>query len=150
VQFIECIDADDMCSPAVDKLKANAGIDKEEVLFSALDKRGIPYLTENDLRLGPCSVFTAANGCNIEYHIETRCRKLGFSKTPDVRLEVPIGVKAWDGTSRIVHWIDSKATFGDPLSHAEYMEQVHALLNCAQTAGKNAQLKALICSCSAM
>ena len=52
-------------------------------------------------------------------------RKLGSFKTPDALLPVPLMVHG-----RPVHWIDSKATFGDPTSHATYMaEQFSAYLN---------------------
>jgi hypothetical protein len=36
----------------------------------------------------------------------------GHAKTPDIKLELPIAVNG-----RIVNWIDSKASFCDPLVH---------------------------------
>jgi len=121
-----------------------------------------------------------------------RCRRAGYAKTPDVKLDLPIGIRdpaaveaarrveggavagrpgaaaaavAWPGAGfagtrsegspsgepsharpaasaapappataasalaasaapRIVHWIDSKAMFGDPLTHRDNLEQV--------------------------
>ena len=43
-------------------------------------------------------------------------RLRGDAKTPDALLPVPLLIRG----NRIVHWIDSKATFGDPASHDEY------------------------------
>lgn len=41
----------------------------------------------------------------------------GFSKTPDVLLTAPIGLFDSFGRMRTVHWIDSKGTFGDRVTH---------------------------------
>lgn len=41
-------------------------------------------------------------------------REAGFSKTPDAKLLVPIGVRG-----RVVTWIDSKASFGDNYMHRQ-------------------------------
>ena len=66
----------------------------ETYLYKKLQELGIPFQTENALR------------------------KAGFSKTPDVKLEVPIGVQG-----RVVNWIDSKASFGDEYTHKNQAEQ---------------------------
>lgn len=56
---------------------------------------------------------------------EAQLRGLGYHKTPDVRLQVPIAVRPprpgaqW----RVVTWIDSKATFGDDRMHAQQLDQ---------------------------
>lgn len=60
----------------------------EALLCAKVKELGIPFKTEEDLR------------------------EAGFSKTPDVRFEVPIGFKG-----RVVTWIDSKAAFGDEYNH---------------------------------
>jgi hypothetical protein len=48
----------------------------------------------------------------ISYQSEDDLRAAGFSKTPDVKLDAPIGVRG-----RMVNWIDSKASFGDEHIH---------------------------------
>ncbi len=90
-----------MCSPLVESLKAAAGAEYETLLASHLAALGVPFATEADLRAG------------------------GFARTPDVRLEAPIAVRG-----RIVHWIDSKASFGDPEVHqTKGLPQFQAYVN---------------------
>lgn len=60
----------------------------EMLLYEKLQELGISYQSEDDLRAA------------------------GFSKTPDVKLDAPIGVRG-----RMVNWIDSKASFGDEHIH---------------------------------
>lgn len=43
---------------------------------------------------------------------EQQLRQMGFHKTPDAYLQVPISVKG-----RLVRWIDSKAAYGSPKLH---------------------------------
>lgn len=45
-------------------------------------------------------------------------RKLGFDKTPDLKLDVPIAV---DG--KVVNWIESKALFADQARHSKYLQE---------------------------
>ena len=81
---------DHQASPAVDVLRHNAGKEYEDLLEELLTNEGIPFVTEQDLRAD------------------------GHARTPDIKLEVPIAVKG-----RIVNWIDSKASFSDPVVHVE-------------------------------
>lgn len=52
---------------------------------------------------------------------EEYLRQFGYDKTPDVKLEVPVAI---DGV--IVHWIESKALFGDQENHMEYMKNQYS------------------------
>ena len=81
---------DHQASPAVDALRHDAGKEYEDLLEELLTAEGIPFVTERDLRAE------------------------GHARTPDVKLEAPIAVRG-----RVVHWIDSKASFSDPLVHVE-------------------------------
>jgi hypothetical protein len=115
--------------------------------------------------------------CHAPSRPPPRRRRAGYAKTPDVKLDLPIGIRdpaaveaarraeagavaGWPGAAaaaaaaaapgagvvrahsgglssgdsevrplgstapRIVHWIDSKAMFGDPLTHRDNLEQV--------------------------
>ena len=87
-----CVESDPFCGPNVDNARRLAGLEYELLLSQKLVSLGVPFLTEDQLRLR------------------------GDAKTPDALLPVPLLVRG----NRIVHWIDSKATFGDPASHDEY------------------------------
>lgn len=53
---------------------------------------------------------------NIPFFAEEDMRTLGYPKTPDVCLLEPIAI---DGT--VIKWIESKAWFGDSISHKSYL-----------------------------
>ena len=91
-----CVDMDQYSSPYVDRVRLSVGEEYEYLLQQTLRNRGIPFRTEQELRAR------------------------GMSKTPDVRLAVPIGVMGPDGgPARVVNWIDSKAMFGDKRTHQQ-------------------------------
>ena len=90
VDVERCVAWDHVASPAVDTLRHTAGREYEELLEEKLSRLGIPFVTEGALRAE------------------------GHAKTPDIKLELPIAVNG-----RIVNWIDSKASFCDPLVHVE-------------------------------
>lgn len=87
-----CHQIDPYFSPAMDEYRNRIGREYEDVLNGHLDALGIAYLDEPGMR------------------------RMGYSRTPDVVLLEPIAV---DG--RIVKWIESKAWFADPPSHATYL-----------------------------
>ncbi len=99
--------ADAACAPARDALRASVGAAHEALLRAALRGRRIPHADEGALR------------------------RAGYAKTPDVKLDVPLGVRdaARGGAPRVIHWIDSKATFGDPAAQREAAAQLRGYCN---------------------
>ncbi|CAD5113803.1 DgyrCDS2968 [Dimorphilus gyrociliatus] len=55
---------------------------------------------------------------NIAFLDENVLRKDGYDKTPDIKLEVPIGVNG-----KVVNWIESKALFADEECHKTYLKE---------------------------
>eukprot|EP00940_MAST-03C_sp_MAST-3C-sp2_P002217 g2217.t1 len=101
----ECIEMDEYCSPYVDRIRRTLGLEYEYVLQQKLLTAGIPFDSEDTLR------------------------GAGWSKTPDVKLQIPISVRFRD-RDYVINWIDSKAMFGDPHSHeSENMKQLQGYLN---------------------
>jgi hypothetical protein len=94
------VEADPFCGPHVDTVRRIAGLEYEELLAQKLRALDVPFMTEDELRLR------------------------GDAKTPDALLPVPLLVRG-----RVVNWIDSKATFGDPSTHAEYRTQFASYLH---------------------
>eukprot|EP00899_Mesostigma_viride_P008500 jgi/Mesvir1/17651/Mv08868-RA.2 len=79
-----CKESDHIFAPRVETIKRVTGAEYEALLCERLRNLGAAFQTEEEMRAR------------------------GFSKTPDVRLEVPLCVRG-----RVVHWVDSKAMFGD-------------------------------------
>ena len=94
------VEADPHYGPYTDTVKRLVGLEYEERLNQILRAQGVPFLTEEELRLR------------------------GDARTPDVLLPVPLLVRG-----RVVNWIDSKATFGDPGTHGEYSAQFTSYLH---------------------
>ncbi|CEG40017.1 uncharacterized protein PHALS_10240 [Plasmopara halstedii] len=93
-EILECINQDAIGSPFADRVRHSTGIEYEYLLLQTLCNRQLVYESEDTLR------------------------EKGLSKTPDVRLLLPIGVKnAVSGEMHVVNWIDSKAMFGDQHTH---------------------------------
>jgi len=84
--------ADDVSyGPVIASIRNLVGLSYEEKLQRQVEKLNIPYRTEESMR------------------------GIGFDKTPDIKLQVPIMV---DG--KLVNWIESKAMFGSLDSHRQY------------------------------
>ncbi len=87
-----CHVEDEHCSPRMDEIRSRVGREYEERLTALLDALGVPYMDELGMR------------------------RMGYARTPDAVLLEPIAV---DGV--VIKWIESKAWFGDPPSHATYL-----------------------------
>jgi hypothetical protein len=94
------VEADALAGPYADAARRLIGLEYEQLLEQKLRAIGVPFLTEGDLRAR------------------------GDAKTPDALLAVPLLVRG-----RVVNWVDSKATFGDAASHAEYRAQFSSYLH---------------------
>ncbi|KAK6307393.1 CDAN1-interacting nuclease 1 isoform X1 [Coregonus clupeaformis] len=90
----QCTINDCCYGPLVDCIKHSIGQEAEVLLRDKLKERNLSFLDENQLR------------------------SKGYDKTPDIILEVPIAVEG-----HIVHWIESKASFGDDHSHRTYLNE---------------------------
>ena len=99
-EVADAVDADPHYGPHVDTAKRLVGLEYEELLAQKLRALGVPFLSEEQLR------------------------RRGDARTPDALLPVPLLVRG-----RVVNWIDSKATFGDPHTHAEYTPQFASYLH---------------------
>jgi len=89
-----CLVSDPHYGPYSDAIKHSIGHEFEVLLVQRLTALGVAYSTEDVLR------------------------KQGCDKTPDVKLDVPIGVGG-----RVVNWIESKAMFGDRRNHRHYLKE---------------------------
>ncbi|KAL4109605.1 hypothetical protein PRIC1_001304 [Phytophthora ramorum] len=103
----ECVTEDAYCSPLADRIRHNMGLEYEYLLLETLRNRQLVFESEDMLR------------------------EKGLSKTPDVRLLLPIGVKdPTNGQLHVVNWIDSKAMFGDRHTHeTENASQLQGYVN---------------------
>ncbi|KAM5129569.1 CDAN1-interacting nuclease 1 isoform 1-T1 [Mantella aurantiaca] len=93
-QVQQCIINDCCNGPLVDCIKHAIGYEHEVLLREKLMEKNLAFLDEDQLRLK------------------------GYDKTPDFILEVPVAV---DG--HVIHWIESKASFGDESSHRTYLQE---------------------------
>ena len=130
-----CCEIDAEYSPYFDRVRRTIGLEYEYILHQKLRCRGVPFETEDDLR------------------------ERGAAKTPDVYLPVPLAIQvpsrvglgasaafagaegggrgAGAGTMgegyRLIHWIDSKAMFGDDESHKVSVPREEGALGLART-----------------
>ncbi|XP_069861846.1 CDAN1-interacting nuclease 1 isoform X5 [Dipodomys merriami] len=91
-QVYQCIVNDCCYGPLVDCIKHAIGHEHEVLLRDLLLERNLSFLDEDQLRAK------------------------GYDKTPDFILQVPVAVEG-----HIIHWIESKASFGDECSHHAYL-----------------------------
>uniref|UniRef100_M3XHR3 CDAN1-interacting nuclease 1 n=2 Tax=Latimeria chalumnae TaxID=7897 RepID=M3XHR3_LATCH len=91
-QVYQCTVNDCCYGPLVDCIKHAIGHEHEVLLREMLREKNLSFLDEDQLRAK------------------------GYDKTPDIILEVPVAVE-----SHVIHWIESKASFGDECSHRSYL-----------------------------
>lgn len=92
VNVSTCLYNDNRDGPIPDAIRQSIGEEYEHKLKLLAKEAGLHFFDEEDLR------------------------RIGFDKTPDLKLAVPCLYK---GT--VVHWIESKASFGDMESHKKYV-----------------------------
>lgn len=90
----QCTVNDCCYGPLVDSIKHAIGQEHEVLLRDKLKEKNMSFLDE------------------------TQLRSMGYDKTPDIILEVPVAVEG-----HVVHWIESKASFGDDHSHRTYLTE---------------------------
>jgi hypothetical protein len=101
LEVMDVIQRDPMNGPKFDAERNRAGIEHEILLQECLHAMGIPFETEEQLR------------------------DRGSSRTPDILLSIPVGVKVMTGSDeqwKVVCWMDSKALFGDEATHKEMIK----------------------------
>ncbi|XP_013113077.1 CDAN1-interacting nuclease 1 [Stomoxys calcitrans] len=59
-----------------------------------------------------------ANMAGMHYYDEHDLRRLGYDKTPDIKMLLPFLYKG-----EVINWIESKANFGNIKSHKTYIQQ---------------------------
>jgi len=91
-----CHQSDTFGSPEMDKARNDIGLRYEMILEKALEATNIAYMNE------------------------TVMRRMGYAKTPDIVLLEPMAIESSSGPI-VIKWIESKAWFGDPESHAVYL-----------------------------
>ncbi|GAM21034.1 hypothetical protein SAMD00019534_042090 [Acytostelium subglobosum LB1] len=82
-------------SPLINYIRSSTGAEYEFLLQEKLYQLSIPYKTEDQLR------------------------KIGYPKTPDIKLDIPFAYKG-----HIVNWIESKASFCDDNNYCKVKEQI--------------------------
>lgn len=104
--LLRCCTEDPYCSNVSDSVKRCLGNEYEELLYQLLRENGLCFETESELRLQ------------------------GKPKTPDVLFLFPMGVKVNQNDEwQIIHWIDSKAIFGDSSTYDQNSEQLQGYVN---------------------
>jgi len=117
----ECFVDDPFNSVIHNQIRASVGSQYEDMLNSNLASLNIPFETEEDLR------------------------RRGVPKTPDIRLSIPLGIRVEDvyrfrpseamdvcgGEEEVlpIHWIDSKACFGDKIAIKDNLKQFTSYVN---------------------
>nr|XP_016940271.2 CDAN1-interacting nuclease 1 [Drosophila suzukii] len=68
---------------------------------------------------------TLATEAGIHFYDEQDLRRMGYDKTPDIKMILPFLYKG-----SVINWIESKANFGDPKGHKfNIQQQLHSYCN---------------------
>ncbi|XP_050742263.1 CDAN1-interacting nuclease 1 isoform X2 [Drosophila biarmipes] len=68
---------------------------------------------------------TLATKAGIHFYDEQDLRRMGYDKTPDIKMILPFLYKG-----SVINWIESKANFGDPKGHKfNIQQQLHSYCN---------------------
>ncbi|XP_075610208.1 CDAN1-interacting nuclease 1 isoform X4 [Balearica regulorum gibbericeps] len=102
-QVYQCTVNDCCYGPLVDCIKHAIGHEHEVLLREMLLEKNLAFIAEDQLRAK------------------------GYDKTPDFILEVPVEFTLFSAVTlavegHIIHWIESKASFGDESSHQAYLQ----------------------------
>lgn len=89
-----CSFCDNQDGPIVDVIRRCVGEEYEQKLKNMASEAGMVFYDEGDLR------------------------RVGFDKTPDLKLALPCLYKG-----KVVNWIESKALFGDLRTHRRYLRE---------------------------
>uniref|UniRef100_A0A1B0BAT7 CDAN1-interacting nuclease 1 n=1 Tax=Glossina palpalis gambiensis TaxID=67801 RepID=A0A1B0BAT7_9MUSC len=76
-----------------------------------------PQLIE-DQQLSANIIQYLATKAGMHFHDENELRRLGYDKTPDLKMILPFLFRG-----EVINWIESKAGFGDIKSHRYYTQQ---------------------------
>jgi hypothetical protein len=144
--------ADRCYSPAADAARALAGHEGEAALGAALRRAGVPFWTENDLRArglfktpdawlqAPAAVRVPRGWRRRRSGAKARRRKGGGEgggggssndnpsehddkqQDRDADKQDPSASDSEEDDWRVVHWVDSKACFGDARAHGAALE----------------------------
>jgi CDAN1-interacting nuclease 1 len=70
-------------------------------------------------------LFAELDKLNLAYMSETELFKLGYPKTPDALLSLPIAIESLEegGQPIIINWIESKAFFGNRALHESNLQK---------------------------
>jgi len=85
---------DNNYGPLSEFIKAAIGQDYEKKAKKSLERLGLSYQDEHDLK------------------------SKGYDKTPDIKLDIPFAYNGY-----VINWIESKALFGDKENHDKYLKE---------------------------
>jgi len=119
-EVIEATHADPLYGPRFDKERNFVGVEYEIILEETLRAMGIPFETEDQLRIrGTARTPDILFPCPVAINIPQMSGKKSISKSEGHHLGLQQQTQGDDQESvwKMVCWIDSKALFGDVNTH---------------------------------